>query len=92
MLQHVKNEWQSSLYITERVYGSHAAWEKRMDRAVLSQVQRLPGLPSSHVGLDALLGKDQKLEWEDVLNVPELRPSMPKLSVHDLMENKLKLK
>jgi len=67
MLQHLKHTWDSDLYRTERVYGLHAAWEKRMDRAVLSTVARLPGIPSSHVGIDTLLRRHDKMGFEDVL-------------------------
>lgn len=67
-LQYLKNEWDSSLFIAEKVYGTHAAWEKRMDKAVLSQIQRLPGAPSSHALLDSYLGRDDKIEVEDILN------------------------
>jgi hypothetical protein len=73
--------------MTERVYGHHAAWEKRMDRAVLSQIQRLPGgPPSSFAMLDSFLGRDDKLGFEDTLNRPEQRPNMPKLGVHEAVE------
>lgn len=52
-----------------RVYGAHAAWEKRMDRAALSSMQRLPGGPSSSFALlDSFLGRDEKIGFEDVLN------------------------
>lgn len=67
-MQHMKNQWEADQYLLERVYGSHAAWEKRMERAVLSQVQRLPGIPSSHVGIDHVLGRDDKIGFEDILN------------------------
>ena len=66
--QALKNEWEAEQYRLERVYGAAAAWERRMERAVLSQVARLPGIPSSHVGLDHLLGRDGKIGFEDVLN------------------------
>jgi hypothetical protein len=67
-VQHIKNEWDASLIITERVYGSHAAFEKRLDRAVLSTMQRAPGMQSSHALLDSYLGRDAKVAVEDVLN------------------------
>ena len=35
-----------------------------MERSVLSQVQRLPGVPSAHVGLDHMLGRDDKVRGE----------------------------
>jgi len=67
-LQHAKNELDADLYRAERVYGRHAAWEKRMDIAVLGSVRRLPGLPSSFAGLDTALGRDGKIGFEDTLN------------------------
>ena len=68
--QQLRNEWTSKMYLEERVYGAHVAYERRMDRAVLSQVRRLPGvgLPSSHLGVDFVLGRDAKIGFEDYLN------------------------
>jgi len=67
-LQHLKNEWESNQFLLERVYGTAAAWERRMDRAVLAQVARLPGgPPSSFAGLDTLLGRDDRVTVEDIL-------------------------
>lgn len=31
-------------------------------------MQRLPGLPSSNLGLEILMGKDETIEFEDFLN------------------------
>jgi len=39
---------------------------------ILSQVQRLPGLQSSHLGLDTILGRDETIDFEDFLGVPEM--------------------
>ncbi|CAM9511628.1 unnamed protein product [Chrysoparadoxa australica] len=63
----------------------------KTEAAAASGVQRLPGLPSSMVGLETLLGKDQDLEFEDVLDMPADRPAMPKFTVHDAMEMKFGL-
>ena len=46
--------WAAEQFLLERVYGTAAAWERRMDRAVLSQVARLPGVPSSHTPVSPL--------------------------------------
>ena len=56
------------MFLLERVYGAHAAWEKRMDRAALSTTRRLPGVESAHVGVDHVLGRDDKMYFEDYLN------------------------
>ena len=66
--EHLRNEWESKMFLLERVYGAHAAWEKRMDRAALATTRRLPGVASSHVGIDHLLGRDDKIFFEDYLN------------------------
>merc|ERR1719222_565741 len=44
----------------------------KMEMSILSQVQRLPGLPSHHVGLDTILARDETIDFEDFLGVPEL--------------------
>jgi Arc/MetJ family transcription regulator len=66
--QAIKNEFESSLFVAERVYGAHAAFEKRLDRAVLATVQRAPGLPSSHALLDSMLRRDETIDISDILN------------------------
>jgi len=63
-LQHFKNTWDADQFLLTQVYGATAAWERRMERSVLSQVQRLPGVPSAHVGLDHMLGRDDKVRGE----------------------------
>lgn len=35
---------------------------------ILIHAQRLPGLPSSHAGLDTLTGADEQIEFSDFLN------------------------
>jgi len=67
-VQHGKNSLEADFYRMDRVYGKHVTWEKRMDIAALSAVRRLPGLPSSYSGLDTMLGRDDKLTFEDTLN------------------------
>lgn len=63
------NEWDTGLRLAALAHGGHAALERRMDRAALSQIQRLPGAaPSSHALLDTLLGRDTMIGDEDVLN------------------------
>lgn len=66
-VQALHNEWEAKLFMTERVYGAHAAWEQRMDRAALAQTRRLPGVPSAHIGLDHVLGLDDRIDFCDVL-------------------------
>lgn len=71
--QELRRQWDADLYRVERVYGMAAAWEKRMDRAVLASVARLPGIPSSHIGIDTLLHRHTKIGFEDYLGREWLR-------------------
>jgi proteasome maturation protein len=82
-------EWENKLHHVERVYGPGQAMRMRMERAMLAQFQRAPGLPSSFVGLDTLLGRDVKIGFEDVLDLPCNRPDMPRETVHEVLERKL---
>ena len=67
--QQVANEWDTSLRLTALAHGQAAAIEKRIDRAALSQIRRLPGGPeSSHALLDTYLGRAGTVGVEDFLN------------------------
>jgi hypothetical protein len=88
--QQLANEWETSLRLAAMAHGQAAAMEKRLDRAALSQIRRLPGsgVPSSHALLDTYLGRSGSVGVEDVLNVPELRASLPSAAAGDLVEPK----
>lgn len=86
-----QHAWDSKIHAAERTFGMHMGLRMRMDRAILSRVQRGPGLKSEMVGLETLLGQDTNLEWEDVLGDPFERPEMPSLGLHAIMERRLGL-
>ena len=52
----------------ERSYGSAAAISMKVEKAIMGNFQRLPGLRSSHVGLNTVLGVDEDIDFEDILN------------------------
>jgi proteasome maturation protein len=54
-----------------KVYGSHVPLRLHMEEKILAQVRRFPGLPSSHIGLETLLGLETEIEFGDYLNRPE---------------------
>lgn len=66
--QHRRNNWEMKMATVEQVYGKAAAMRLRTEKAVLEQFQRLPGLPSSRVGVDTLTGADEQIEFSDFLN------------------------
>lgn len=50
------------------MYGAAAGIELQMDRQIFASFQRLPGVTSSFSGLDTFMGRDEKIDFEDVLN------------------------
>lgn len=54
--------------MVRRVYGSAAAMRMKSERAAAESIQRLPGLESSFVALEVVLGEDNTIGFEDVLN------------------------
>ncbi|CAG8777758.1 8257_t:CDS:2, partial [Acaulospora morrowiae] len=85
-------ETQTNLKLTmqRRIYGIHAPVRHLMERSIVSKMQRLPVLPSSNLGLEILMGKDETIDFEDFLNDPEL--STERMDVHASMEHKLNIK
>lgn len=72
-------------------YGSALPMRLMMHEHMLSQCHRLPGLPSSFVGLDSYTGRDEKLDFEDFLNLPQDAPDMPRDQPRDILERTLRI-
>ncbi|GAB5032192.1 proteasome maturation factor ump1 [Nannochloropsis oceanica] len=86
-----EREFSARLDTIARLYGVAAAMRMKTEADILSQICRAPGLPSSFVGLETVLGTDETVEFEDVLNDPQERPDLPMVSVHEKMEARLGL-
>lgn len=52
----------------EHIYGRGVAMRLRTEKAIMEQYTRLPGLPSSRLGLETVMGTDGDLDFDDVLN------------------------
>ncbi len=63
------------------------AMRMRAERKAMESVSRLPGLPSSFVGLECELGVDEDLEYEDFMNLPSEAPEL-QFKVREAMEVK----
>merc|ERR1712216_446583 len=73
------------------LYGAHMGMRMKMEAAILSRHQRLPGgLKSNFVGLSSVNNMDEEFGFEDVLDMPDLREAQP-MQVHEAMEMKLKM-
>ncbi|KAF4317673.1 hypothetical protein BBO99_00001049 [Phytophthora kernoviae] len=85
-----QTNWELKMATVEQVYGKAAAMRLRTEKSVMEQFTRLPGLPSSHVGLDTLTGADEQIEFADFLNDPNEHPENT-FRVHEAMEVKLSI-
>ncbi|CAH0477059.1 unnamed protein product [Peronospora belbahrii] len=85
-----QSNWNLKMATVEQIYGKAAAMRLRTEKSVLEQFTRLPGLPSSHAGLDTLMGTDEQIEFTDFLNDPNEHPENT-FRVHEAMEVKLSI-
>eukprot|EP00929_Paragymnodinium_shiwhaense_P120515 TRINITY_DN92474_c0_g1_i1.p2 TRINITY_DN92474_c0_g1~~TRINITY_DN92474_c0_g1_i1.p2 ORF type:complete len:140 (+),score=34.77 TRINITY_DN92474_c0_g1_i1:91-510(+) len=78
------------------VHGAHAPIRHKIEREMLSQFQRLPGLTSSLAGLESVLGADESLHFENLFNLEDnsvaSRTTGPNWGLHDVMETRLNMK
>jgi len=74
--------------MARNMYGMHAPIKMAMERALVIQARGPSMLPQrSNLGLDILAGKDESIDFEDFLNVPEMSTDM--VDVHVVMERQL---
>lgn len=96
LLDNTRRSEQQELMGAALVYGQHAPLRAKMERELLSQFQRLPGLPSSLVGLETVLDMDDTIEFEDIMNLEDVAPmpksTGPNRSLHDVMEQRLNMR
>jgi proteasome maturation protein len=84
----VEREFEGKLDTVRRIYGSGLAMRLKTEAAELSRPLRLPGLPSTLPGLETIMGKDETVDFEDFLGLPQESPEEPRFSVHEAMEIK----
>ncbi|XP_077984282.1 proteasome maturation protein-like [Glandiceps talaboti] len=82
-----KNEDQREMAMLRNILGLHAPLRLKMEQNAARQIQRLPCLPSSNIALDTLTGRDDIIEFEDILNAPGDSEVMG--STHIMMEKRL---
>ncbi|XP_057340231.1 proteasome maturation protein [Microplitis mediator] len=80
---------QREMNLMRNVQGIHAPIRLAMELKAADQVGRHPFLPSSNIMRDVLLGRDEEIGFEDVLNPSEFREQM--LQPHAVVEKKLRL-
>mmetsp|Transcript_55478 Transcript_55478/g.147432 ORF Transcript_55478/g.147432 Transcript_55478/m.147432 type:complete len:151 (-) Transcript_55478:62-514(-) len=96
LVDNARHAEQQEMMAKSMVFGQHAPIRAKMERELMSQFQRLPGLPSSMMGLETVLGLDTTIEWEDVFNreedAPMPRTVGPNFPVHRVMEKRLNMR
>merc|ERR1719356_2322557 len=96
LLDNVRRSEQQEMMAKSIVFGQHAPLRAKMERNILAQFQRLPGLQSSLVGLETVLDMDDTIEFEDIFNLEENSPTPfstgPNRSMHDVMEQRLNMR
>jgi len=68
----LRNELETKHFIMAQTYGSHLPMQIRMELDILSQAKRLPGIRSSNVGAETILGRDETIDFEDYLGTPDM--------------------
>ena len=69
--QWLRTQLETKHFIMAQTYGSHLPMQIRMELDILSQAKRLPGIRSSNVGAETILGRDETIDFEDFLGLPQ---------------------
>lgn len=72
-------------------FGSALPMRLMMQQHMLAQCQRLPGLPSSYAGLNSFTGSDEKIDFDDIINLPMDSPEIPAEDARDQLERILRV-
>merc|ERR1711871_150202 len=66
-----QREWELKKQTLGRMFGLHVPQQMMMERNIVGRgAARLPGMPSSNLGLDILTNNLESLDWSDVYNDP----------------------
>ncbi|KAK2588221.1 hypothetical protein KPH14_004256 [Odynerus spinipes] len=75
-LNYKKNQERMNMVLLRNTQGLHAPLRLAMELKASEKIGRLPFLPSSNVMRDVILGKDEEIGFEDILNTAEFREQM----------------
>ncbi|KAF8968437.1 hypothetical protein BGZ46_010868 [Entomortierella lignicola] len=89
-------EWENTqeelkMNLARNLYGMHAPIKMAMERSLVIKARGPSMIPQrSNLGLDILMGKDETIDFEDFLNVPEMSTEM--VDPHTVMEHQIGLR
>lgn len=79
------NTEQARMQMLQNVYGSALPMQMLMEKQILNRLERLPGLPSSKLGAEALSGRLDDFGFESYLSLPTDSEVTPP-DMHSAME------
>ncbi|KAF7996618.1 hypothetical protein HCN44_002264 [Aphidius gifuensis] len=82
-----QNQLRREMVMLRNVQGLHAPMRLAMELKAAERVGRHPFMPSSGLMRDVLLGRDEEIGFEDVLNCSEFKEEMGQ--PHAIVEKKL---
>lgn len=60
--------WLAKLDVVRRTHGSHLAMRLATEKEIFGRNRRLPGLESSNIALQTMMGTDETVDFPDFLN------------------------
>lgn len=88
--EHALHASAKQLDMMRQLYGTAVPARLEIETQILSKFTRLPGLPSSKLGLEALTGELDGFSFESYLNLPSSSDTQPP-DMHSIMEARLGL-
>jgi proteasome maturation protein len=85
-----QNAQTTKLQMMRNLYGVAVPAKIQIEQQILGRFQRLPGLPSSQLGLDSLTGALDEFGFESWIGLPN-DAEQPPVDLHSQMEAKLGL-
>jgi len=86
--QHSSSSLSNQFQMLKDLYGVAVPAKLQIETQILGKFQRLPGLPSSKLGLASLTGELDEFDFESYIGLPELS-EVPPPGLHEQMESKL---
>ena len=89
--QGLQRERTDKLDMLRNVYGTAFPLKVQIEEQILNGVQRLPGMPSSRLGAEALSGKLDDFDFTDALGQRPEESEIMQPDMHSVMEHRLGL-
>ena len=71
----LENQLNNNHTIATAIHGHSLAMQLKMEQHILAQCKRLPCHPSSMIGLNTVLNRDERIDFEDYLGGKKKRPN-----------------